>query len=66
HPWMAGYVVVTPHPYFAVTAADGSFEIKDVPAGKYVVEVWHEYLGTKTQEVTVGDTPASANFTLSK
>lgn len=66
HPWMAGYVVVTSNPYFAVTAADGSFEIKDVPPGKYVVEVWHEYLGTKTQEVTVGDTPAAANFTLAK
>lgn len=66
HPWMAGYVVVTANPYFAVTAADGSFEIKDVPAGKYVVEVWHEYLGTKTQNVQVGDGVAAANFTLSK
>jgi hypothetical protein len=66
HPWMAGYVIVTANPYFAVTAADGSFEIKDVPAGNYVVEVWHEYLGTKTQNVQVGDGIAAANFTLSK
>jgi plastocyanin len=66
HPWMAGYVVVAPHPYFAVTAADGSFEIKDLPPGKYQVEVWHEYLGTKTQEVQVGDAGATANFTLAK
>jgi hypothetical protein len=50
---MAGYN--WSHPYFAVTAADGSFEIKDVPAGKYVVEVWHG-LGTKTRS-QVGDTP---------
>lgn len=66
HPWMNGYVVVAGNPYFAVTAADGSFEIKDVPAGNYVVEVWHEYLGAKTQNVQVGDGVAAANFTLSK
>ena len=66
HPWMSGVVAVASNPYFAVTAADGSFELKDVPAGKYVVEVWHEYLGTKTQEVQVGDGVAAANFTLSK
>ncbi len=66
HPWMAGYVVVSPNPYFAVTAGDGSFEIKDLPAGKYQVEVWHEYLGTKTQEIQVGDAVATANFTLAK
>ncbi|MBM3279571.1 MAG: carboxypeptidase regulatory-like domain-containing protein [Candidatus Handelsmanbacteria bacterium] len=66
HPWMAGYVIVTAHPYFAVTGADGSFEIKDLPPGKYTVEVWHEYLGTKAQEVQVTDTGATANFTLAK
>ncbi len=66
HPWMAGYVVVAANPYFAVTAADGSFEIKDVPAGNYVVEAWHEYLGTKTQNVQVGDAIATATFTLAK
>ncbi|MBI2504073.1 MAG: hypothetical protein HYW07_12675 [Candidatus Latescibacteria bacterium] len=66
HPWMNSFVVVAANPYFAVSAADGSFEIKDVPAGNYVVEVWHEYLGTKTQNVQVGDGVATANFTLSK
>ena len=66
HPWMNGYVAVLSNPYFAVTAADGSFEIKDVPAGAYVVEVWHEVLGASTKTVKVGDTAATANFTLSK
>lgn len=66
HPWMNGFVVVAGNPYFAVTAADGSFEIKDVPAGNYLVEVWHEYLGTKTQDLEVGDGVATANFTLTK
>jgi plastocyanin len=55
HPWMTGWVVVTDNPYFAVSGDDGSFTIKDVPAGKYTVEVWHEKLGTQTKDVTVTD-----------
>jgi plastocyanin len=55
HPWMTGYILVTDNPHFAVTGDDGSFDIKNVPAGKYTVEVWHEKYGTKTQEVTVAD-----------
>jgi plastocyanin len=35
HPWMNGRVGVFDHPYFAVTDADGHFEIKNAPAGKY-------------------------------
>jgi plastocyanin len=55
HPWMTGWVLVTDNPYFAVTGDDGAFEIKNVPAGKYTVEIWHEKYGAKTQEVTVAD-----------
>ena len=46
HPWMRGYVVYSKSPYFAVSKEDGKFEIKDVPAGSYTVEAWHEKLGT--------------------
>ena len=53
HPWMTGYVLVTDNKFHAVTGDDGSFDIKDVPPGKYTIEAWHEKLGTKTQEVTV-------------
>jgi hypothetical protein len=47
HPWMSAWVRIFDHPYFAVTDADGKFEIKDAPAGNYRVVVWHEtgYLG---------------------
>jgi len=55
HTWMKAYILVFNHPYFAVTAQDGSFEISDVPAGSYKVTIWHEKLGTKTQQVTVAD-----------
>lgn len=59
HPWMKSYVGVSKHPFFAVTAEDGSFTIKGVPPGKYTVVAWHEggANGTeKTMDVTV---PAS-------
>lgn len=59
HPWMKSYIAVTKHPFFAVSAEDGSFTIKGVPPGKYTVVAWHEggAKGTeKPMEVTV---PAS-------
>ena len=53
HSWMVSYIVVSKSPFFATSGADGRFEIKDVPPGKYTVEAWHEKLGTKTAEITV-------------
>jgi plastocyanin len=55
HGWMSAYAGVIDHPYFAVTADAGTFEIKDVPPGTYVVEAWHEKLGVRTHSVTIGD-----------
>lgn len=55
HPWMKGYIVVTDTPYYAVTGADGSYEIGDLPAGKYTVKVWHETFGNAKQEIEVKD-----------
>jgi Carboxypeptidase regulatory-like domain len=54
HPWMISYVGVLPHPFFSVTGSDGTFEIKGLPPGNYVIEAWHEKYGTFTQNVTVG------------
>jgi hypothetical protein len=48
HPWMKAWVRVFNHPYFAVTDADGNFEIKDAPAGDYHLVVWHESVGWGT------------------
>ena len=55
HPWMAAYAGVFSHPFFAVSGADGSFSIKNLPAGTYTLEAWHEKLGVQTQKVTVAD-----------
>ncbi len=67
HPWMRGWVVVNPNGFFAVSGEKGTFEIPNVPPGKYTVEAWHESLGTQTAEVTVVDgKPAEARFSFSR
>jgi hypothetical protein len=42
HGWMTGYVRIFDHPYYAITDADGKFEIKNAPVGKYRIVYWHE------------------------
>jgi plastocyanin len=51
HPWMSAYIVITDHPYHAVTDSYGEYLINDVPAGSYRVKVWHESLGTEEKPV---------------
>ncbi|MBM3996818.1 MAG: hypothetical protein FJ303_22090 [Planctomycetes bacterium] len=46
HPWMAGKLFVFDHPHYAITNADGKFEISAIPAGAQVsIVAWHEGLG---------------------
>ena len=63
HPWMRAFIGVLPHAFFDVSGEDGSFDLQGLPAGEYVLEAWHETLGTRTLEVSVvaGQT-ASADF----
>ena len=53
HPWMSATIVVTEHPYHAVTDAYGEYQITDIPAGTYRLKVWHESLGTQEKTVAV-------------
>jgi plastocyanin len=59
HPWMTSYVAVLSNPYYSVTGNDGTFTIKNLPAGNYTIEAWQEKLGTQTAKVTVGATGSS-------
>jgi hypothetical protein len=54
HGWMNAILVVEDNPYYALTDANGSFKIADVPPGKYTLKIWHSKLGEQTKEVTVG------------
>jgi plastocyanin len=42
HPWMRGRVAVTANPYCAVSKEDGSFELKNLPAGELELQIWQE------------------------
>jgi plastocyanin len=53
HPWMKAWVLVRPNPYAAVSKADGTFEIKGVPAGELELQFWHEKAGYLA-EMTIG------------
>jgi len=53
HPWMKANIGVLDHPYFAVSAKDGTYTIKNVPPGTYTVVFWHETQGEQTASVTV-------------
>jgi hypothetical protein len=54
HPWMKAYIAVFDNPYFAVTRPDGSFDLKNVPPGTYILTAWHELYGKSQQSVTIG------------
>lgn len=64
HGWMRAYVGVTSHPYHAVSNDGGTFSLRDLPPGEYVIEAWHSDLGAQEQTVTVttGET-AQVSFT---
>jgi plastocyanin len=64
HKWMGAYTGVFNHPFFAVTNDQGTFEIKNLPPGNYVIEAWHEKYGAQTQNVTIGGPEAkTVDFT---
>jgi Carboxypeptidase regulatory-like domain len=53
HPWTRGWIAVFDHPYYDVTARDGSFSMDSVPPGEYRLVAWHERFGKAEQTVTV-------------
>lgn len=52
-PWMNAFLNISPTPFFAVTGADGSFELSGLPAGEYVLGLVQEKMGERTLRVTV-------------
>ena len=65
HPDMAGYIIVSPTPYFAETDKSGDYHIDNVPDGSYTLNAWHEGAKPHSGPITVsGDT--KGDITLSK
>jgi len=53
HPWVRAWLAVTPHPFVAVTQADGAFRFDNVPPGKYTLVAWQERLGARRTSIRV-------------
>jgi hypothetical protein len=59
HPWMKGYILARDDPYAAVSKADGTFEIKNLPAGGTLeFQLWHERAGY-LRDVEIGGKKAA-------
>ena len=64
HEFMQSFFWPVSNPHYAVAGNDGSFEIKDVPAGKHKLAVWHPFAGKgKAVEVEV-DVPEGGKATV--
>ena len=68
HDWMAGIILVVPTPFYAVTADDGSFTLRDLPVATYPLVSWHERSQTTVEEtlqqVSVDEKVPNVTFSL--
>jgi hypothetical protein len=54
HAYMESWGMAVDNPYYAITQADGTFSLHDVPPGDYTLAAWHPGVGTMTEKnVTV-------------
>src|SRR5208283_5774007 len=53
HPEMAGYIIVSPTPYFSETDDNGNYKLVNVPEGTYNLVAWHEGMKEQTRSVNV-------------
>ena len=53
HPWSHAWIAVLDHPYYAQTAASGTFSIEGIPPGRYLFRAWHPALGFADDSVSV-------------
>ena len=67
HPWMFTYVNVMPHPYFAVSGANGAYQLPgNLPPGTYTIAALHRRAGAVTRTIAVEqDKALIVNFELS-
>lgn len=53
HNFMFSWGLAAENPYAVVVNSDGTYEIKDIPAGSYKLRAWHPSLGIQDADVTV-------------
>jgi hypothetical protein len=55
HEFMQSFFLPVSNPHYAVVGEDGSFTIKDVPAGKHKLLAWHPFAGKVEIDIDVAD-----------
>jgi plastocyanin len=67
HPEMESFILVLETPYYAVSEKDGSYIIKNVPAGTYTLMVWHEKFQANPSKISVPEQGVvTLNFVINK
>ena len=67
HGWMEGWIYVVDNPYYALTGADGTFKIADIPPGEYDLVAMQSASKPVQQKVTIeGGKPTSLSIELKK
>ena len=66
HAHMSAFILVFNHRYFAVTSADGRYQITRVPPGRYTLVAWNEGAIRESRGIVISDEggPVEADFTL--
>jgi hypothetical protein len=61
--FMEAYFYPVENPYYAIVGSEGTYEIDQVPPGKYDLIAWHPILGIQEKEIEVGATgEVTVNF----
>lgn len=55
HPWMQAVLHVVEDPFYALSGANGAFELRGLSAGEYELEACHEWLGRFTFSVQLSE-----------
>ncbi len=63
HPWMHAFAVQAAHDFYAVTDSNGTFALKNVPAGKHKLHIWHETLGEIEMPLEVNTSVEDFSYT---
>lgn len=67
HEFMQSFFLPVSNPHYVVVKEDGTFEIKDIPAGKHKLVAWHPFAGKVEAEVDVPEGgSAKADFAIKK
>jgi plastocyanin len=55
HSHMSAFILVFNHRYFAVTSADGRYQIARVPPGRYTLVAWNEGAIRESRQIVVAE-----------